>query len=120
MRVIDIVVSKIENVEKILQINCTATDFYNSEFFPTFLYYNPYDTLKEVCFYQADKSKTDLYDALHDEYLVRDAGEESCFGIQGKSSRLLVVLSSGSKLKMEDGKYFADNTIISYRPPNKR
>lgn len=67
------------NVDKILQINCTATDFYRNESYPTFLYYNPYDTLKEVCFYNDDKLKVDLYDALTDEYLIRDAGVENCF-----------------------------------------
>ena len=100
------------NVDKILQINCTATDFYSTEFFPTFLYYNPYDTLKEVCFYNDAKSKVDLYDALNNEYLAHDALEENCFEIQAKSSRLIVVLPSGSKLTMEDGKYITNNTIV--------
>jgi hypothetical protein len=108
------------NVDKILQINCTATDFYSSESFPTFLYYNPYDTLKEVCFYNDAKSKVDLYDALSNEYLAHDALEENCFEIQAKSSRLIVVLPSGSRLTIEDGKYITNNTIVSYGPPTIR
>ena len=102
------------NVDKILQLNCTATDFYQDKSFPTYLYYNPYDTLKTVCFYPADKIKVDLYDALNHEYLVRDAGEEGCFDIQAKSSRLLVVLPSGSKVKIKDGKYMTNNKILAY------
>jgi hypothetical protein len=108
------------NVDKILQINCTATDFYADKSFPTFLYYNPYDTAKTVCFYGDDNVKTDLYDALTDAYLFRDAGQESCFEIPAKSSRLLVVLPAGSRLKMQDGKYTSHNIIVSYRPNKLR
>lgn len=108
------------NVDKILQLNCNATDFYREESFPTYLYYNPYDTLKTVCFYPADKSKVDLYDMLNHEYLVRDVGEEGCFAIQAKSSRLLVVLPSGSEVKIKDGKYMANNKTVDYNQPNIR
>src|SRR6267154_2665723 len=60
------------NVEKILQLNCNATDFYSKDSFPTFLYYNPYDTIKSVCFTNPEKSKVDLFDALRHEYLSRE------------------------------------------------
>lgn len=102
------------NVDKILQLNCNATDFYQDESFPTYLYYNPYDTLKTVCFYASGKSKTDLYDALSHEYLAREAGEETCFDIPARSSRLLVVLPSGSEVKFKDENYMTNNKIVAY------
>jgi hypothetical protein len=105
------------NVDKILQLNCNATDFYQEESFPTYLYYNPYDTLKKVCFYPADQNPVDLYDALNQEYVVRNAGEESCFDIESKSSRLLVVLPAGSELNSKDGKYWVNNRIVAYSQP---
>ncbi len=109
------------NVDKILQINCTATDFYREESFPTYLYYNPYDTLKTVCFSPTDKSKVDLYDALTHKYLLRNASEENCcFDIPAKSSRLLVVLPSGSEVEIQDNKYMSDNKIVAYDQPNIR
>lgn len=102
------------NVDKILQLNCNATDFYQDESFPTYLYFNPYDTLKTVCFYPPDKIKVDLYDALTHEYLVRGAFEEGCFDIAAKSSRLLVVLPAGSEIELRDGKYTAEDKILAY------
>jgi hypothetical protein len=102
------------NVEKILQLNCNATDFYHDEAFPTYLYYNPYDTLKTVCFYSDNKEKVDLYDALTHEYLARGAGEEACFAIEAKSSRLVVVLPAGSVIEMKNGNYISDNEILAY------
>jgi hypothetical protein len=108
------------NVDKILQLNCNATDFYQDESFPTYLYYNPYDTLKSVCFSPEEKLKVDLYDALAHEYLARDIGEESCFDIEAKSSRLLVVLPAGSEISINDGKYMTNNKVVTYSQLNIR
>jgi len=108
------------NVDKIIQINCNATDFYQEESFPTYLYYNPYDTLKTVCYYPSDQPGADLYDALTHEYLVRDAGEEACFDIPARSSRLVMVLPPGSKIKTRDGKYMTNDKIVAYHQLNIR
>jgi len=105
------------NVEKILQLNCNATDFYKNESYPTYLYYNPYDTVKTVCFTATEKGKVDLYDALNHEYLMRDVGEEGCFDIPLKSSRLVIVLPSGSEVKLKDGRYSSNGLIVAYSDP---
>jgi hypothetical protein len=102
------------NVDKILQINCNATDFYQDESFPTYLYYNPYDTLQTVCFYPADTAKVDLYDALNHEYLMQNTVEEGCFQIQAKSSLLLVVLPAGSEVRIKNGRYMTENKIVAH------
>jgi len=108
------------NVDKILQINCNATDFYQDEALPTYLYYNPYDTLKRVCFYPPDKSKVDLYDVLTHEYLVREVQEDGCFEIPAKSSRLVVVVPSGNKIEVNDHTYTANKKIVAYKQLNIR
>ena len=102
------------NVEKILQLNCNATDFYSKDSFPTFLYYNPYDTIKSVCYTNPAKSKVDLFDALRHEYLSREISEEGCFEIPARSARLIVVLPSGSELKMKDGNYTVGTTVVAF------
>lgn len=102
------------NVDKILQLNCNATDFYRDESFPTYLYYNSYDTLKTVCYYPPDKMKVDLYDALTHDYLVRDAHDEACFDIPALSSRLLIVLPAGTEIELRQGKYMADGKVVAY------
>lgn len=102
------------NVDKILQLNCTATDFYRDEAFPTYLYYNPYDTLKTVCFYNGERTKSDLYDVLSHEYVGKNIKEESCFSISGKSARLIVVLPANSKIEKRDGTYVVGTKIVAY------
>ena len=103
-------------MEKILQINCTATDFYQEDAFPTYLYYNPYDTVKSVCFYNTDKIRSDLYDVLSHTYLGKDVGEEMCFDIPAKSARLIVVVPAGSKMEVKDSKYTIGPSVVAYIP----
>jgi hypothetical protein len=102
------------NVEKILQLNCNATDFYQKNSFPTFLYYNPFETVNSVCFHNTDKTNVDLYDALTHEYIGKDITDEGCFDIRGKAARLIVVLPAGSQLTKEDGDYMVGSKVVAY------
>jgi hypothetical protein len=106
------------NVDQILQLNCNATDFYNENSFPTYLYYNPFDSVQRVTFYGSERIKVDLYDAITHQYLVRDAGEESGFDIPAKSSRLVVVLPAGKRVEIVEGRYLMNDKVIAYSQPN--
>lgn len=106
------------NVEKIIQLNCNATDFYQENSFPTYLYYNPYDTIKDVLFQNTEKSEVDLYDVLWHEYVGKKITEDGYFKIQGKSARLIVVLPSGSEIKMRNGNYIVGTKIVAYNQKN--
>ena len=106
------------NVEKILQINCNATDFYQKESLPTYLYYNPYDTAKLVCFFNPEKSNVDLYDVLTHEYLHKNFSEEKCFEIPARSARLVVVIPAGSKIEFKEGKYMTGSKTVFYALPD--
>jgi hypothetical protein len=107
------------NVEKILQLNCSATDFYNEASFPTYLYYNPYDKEQSVCFYNSEKTGVDLYDALTHAYQGKDVHEEGCFTIPAKSSRLIVVLPGGSDLTIKKGNVMVGETVVAFDQNNK-
>ena len=108
------------NVDQILQLNCNATDFYGANAFPTYLYYNPYDSIKSVCFYKSDKNDVNLYDAITHEVLVRHAGEESCFDVPAKSSRVLVVVPADMDINKKGGKYLLNDKVVAYRQFDKR
>ncbi len=103
------------NVEKILQLNCTVTDFYQNESFPTYLYYNPYDAVQSVCYSLTDTASVDLYDILTHEFIAKNVEEESCFQIPATSARLLVVLPAGSKIEMKDGNSMVGTKVVAYR-----
>jgi hypothetical protein len=104
------------NVDRILQLNCNATDFYQKNSYPTFLYYNPFDSSKTVCFYNTRSSSVDLYDALQHEFVSQALSKEGCFRIPGTSARLIVVLPAGSIIVKKGNQYQVDDKIVAYEP----
>jgi len=102
------------NVEQILQLDCLATDFYRSKAYPTFLYYNPYEKEKIVEYFN-EEAKVDLYDALTHTTVAKNVSSKGKFTIQGNKAMLIVAIPSGSKIKKNGNKYFANDIAITYQ-----
>lgn len=102
------------NVDKILQLNCNATDFYQQRDFPTYLYYNPYDVSKEVKFYSEGDQAVDLYDALTHKKLATNVQGEAEFEILAKAARVIVVLPANSTIDQDDNTHSVDGKTIAY------
>jgi hypothetical protein len=101
------------NVKEILRLNCLATDFYNSDAYPTYLYYNPYDETKLVVYAYNGKA-IDLFDVLTGEIIAKNIESDAEFSIEKQSSRLLVAIPSGSKIEHRDGKTYTNGVIIAF------
>lgn len=102
------------NVEQILQLNCTATDFYKDKAYPTFLYYNPYDEAKTIEYFNEGET-IDLYDALTHTIIAKNISDKGIFEIKSKSSRLIVAIPSGSKIKKQDHKEYVGDIVVAYQ-----
>lgn len=107
------------NVDQILQINCRTTDFYSKKSFPTYLYYNPYDSIKSVVFHNDQSHAVDLFDVLSKKIIAKNVTEECRFDIGNKSSRLITVLPNGTIIKSENGVYHSKGIIAAYHINNK-
>lgn len=102
------------NVDKILQLNCLATDFYHTKAYPTYLYYNPYSTKKAVK-YNSNSEKVDLYDVISGKYATKNVGESGAeFTIGPDSACLIIEIPAGSKLTLSNGKLSCSGIVISY------
>lgn len=101
------------NVEKILQLDCNATDFYAKNEFPTYLYYNPYDEEKQVSF-TGQEGTFDLYDALTQTVVLDGAHDGDSFAIPAKGARLIVVLPQGSKIEKGNSQITSNGKVITY------
>jgi hypothetical protein len=102
------------NVDMILQLDCNATDFYQKNDFPTYLYYNPYDAEKQVNFYHDGAKSVDLFDAISYEKIAENISKETHFMIPPRSSRLLVVLPTGSKIQRNKNTFAVEGKAIAY------
>ncbi len=100
--------------EKILQLDCLATDFYRSPAYPTYLYYNPHDTAKRVSVDVGDEPR-DLYDACSDTFPRRDVLGETTITIPADSAVLLVLPPSGGRETRQGDKTLVDGVVIDYR-----
>lgn len=102
------------NVEEILQLDCNATDFYQENNFPTYLYYNPHDSEKSVSFSGSGSGAVDLFDGITYSKLNENVNGETIFSIPPKSSRLIVVLPAGSEIQRNENQYTVDGKTIAF------
>ena len=103
------------NVDKILQLNCNATDFYQTHSFPTYLYYNPYDSSKSISYTNEEKFKVDLYDVIEHEYIGKQIVNQSTFTIDATTAKVIVVLPSGSKIRKLGNQYRVGDKVVAYQ-----
>ncbi|NQT39102.1 MAG: hypothetical protein HQ581_16505 [Planctomycetes bacterium] len=102
------------NDEKILQLDCLATDFYRPAAYPTYLYYNPHDTAKQISV-DVGREPRDLYDACTDTFLRRNVLGKTTITIPADSAVLLVLPPSGGRETRQGDKTLVDGVVIDYR-----
>lgn len=106
---------KTTNVPEILQIDCRKTDMFRKyEAYPTFLYYNPYSTVKKVTI-NLGKKRVDVYDAVNRKLLKSNINGQFSFDIMSDATSLLVFVPAGSKYKVTVGKLLANGIPIDFQ-----
>jgi len=103
------------NVDRILQLNCNATDFYSQTSFPVYLYYNPYKTAKTIIYKNESKSRVDLYDAIAHQQLARNIRGNIKFEVPADAARLIIVLPGNSTVIKKNTKYYVGDRVIAYQ-----
>jgi autotransporter-associated beta strand protein len=104
------------NVSMILQLNLLATDFFHAAADPSYLLYNPYNTMKTV---QVNVGSTpvNVYDAISDKFLATDVSGLTSISIPALSSRSLVYTPVGGALVDNGTNVSVDGVIVNYRSP---
>ncbi len=106
---------KSTNVPEILQINCTITDFFASQkSYETYLYFNPYDTNKNVTI-DLEKRKFHLYDLNTRKIIGKNVSGKFSFPVPGQSSTMLVLVPSEMKFAVKEGKLYAGDIVVDYK-----
>jgi hypothetical protein len=101
------------NVEKILQLDLLATDFYHDAAYPTYLYYNPLDTSESI---QIDLGvgQFDLYDAVSNRFLSRNLTGQVAFSIDSDKAVQLVLVPAGGVATTDRRRLLVDGVVIDY------
>jgi hypothetical protein len=101
------------NVEKILQWDCLKTDFYHDTAYPTYLYFNPYDTPETVSI-DAGSNCVDLYDTVSQTFLKTCISGVTDFNIPADSAVVVVLAPAGGEITISDNKKLINDVVVDY------
>jgi hypothetical protein len=105
---------KTTNVEKILQLDLLASDFYHDDAHPTFLYYNPLNTRQAVSIDLPAGGAFDLYDAVANRFLARGARGRTFFNVPADEAVQLVLVPTGGSETRVGRQLVANDVVIDY------
>jgi hypothetical protein len=101
------------NIEKILRLDLLQTDYFHGPAYPTFLYYNPYPTPKEVEVDVGAEPK-DVYDAVSKNFLLRAASGHTHIMIAPDTAIVVALAPSGGKLTRDGTHVLIGGIIVDY------
>jgi len=101
------------NVDKILQLNLNATDFYADASFPTYCYYNPFDSPKAVLL-DVGNGQHDLYETLSEKFIAENKTGMVSIIIPGREAVIVVVTPTGGMVTYDKNKMLIANRIVDY------
>ena len=99
------------NVEKILQLDCLATDYFGAPAYPTYLYYNPHDDTKQIEL-NVGATAVDLYEATSNQFLQKGVQRIAKIELAADSARLIVLVPSGGEVSTNERGHTTVNDII--------
>jgi len=102
------------NVERVLKLNCNATDFYADNAYPVYLFYNPYNEGQKIK-YSTDNEEVDLFDIVSKTYLAKSVAGSAEIILPADQARVIVELPSGIEVQKANNKLFINKKIISYK-----
>ncbi len=106
------IVSK-TNVDKILKLDLNATDFYSDASYPSYVYYNSYDTPKAVLL-DVGIGQHDMYDAISEKMMSENKTGQVSIIIPAKEAVMVVVTPAGGEIKYDKNKMLVDGVVVDY------
>jgi hypothetical protein len=108
------------NVKGILQLNLLATDFFSDKAYPSFLYYNPYNTKKKVAIKVEKGTKVDLYNTVSGSFVARNVTSSKKIKLAPESAAVIVCVPSGGKITYQGAKMLVDGIVVDYMVKQKQ
>jgi hypothetical protein len=105
------------NVTNVLQLDLLKTDFSHSPAYPTYLYFNPFDSTVSVSI-NVGTGTANLYDAVTNVFVKNNVTNQTSFTIPANSARVLVVTPSGGIVSFSDEKMLINGIVVDYRSSN--
>lgn len=101
------------NVEGILQLDLLKTDFYHDEAYPTYLYYNPFETAQTVIL-NITTGNYSIYEVISNEFIAQNLTESVELQIPAKTAIMPVIVPADAVITQQRQKTLADNIVVDY------
>jgi len=102
------------DVEKILQVDLLKTDFFHDEAYPSYLYFNPYNTSKSVTLDVGPEVK-DIYDALTQTFLATNVSGETQLTNPANQAISIVLAPANGTISFDKNLMLIDGVVVDYR-----
>ena len=104
------------NVERVLQLDCLASDFFHGRAWPTYLYFNPWQETKEIEINVGDQPR-DLYDAVGHRFLAHNVKDTARFSLEGDYAAVVVVVPANAEAVRDGQKLLLGGTTVDFNAP---
>ena len=101
------------NVSMILKLDLLKTDYFHNDAFPSFLYYNPYQTEKSVTI-DVGIGLHDIYNTVTNTIIKSAVTGETSIIIPADAAVVAVIIPAGSTIIYDLDKAFVNGIIIDY------
>ena len=101
------------NVDKILKLDLTKTDFFGTQSYPTYLIFNPYTSTQTISF-DAGNTASDLYDALTETFFAKNVSGNTNITIPANQAMVVSITPNGGKISYDKNKMSVNNVIVDY------
>jgi hypothetical protein len=99
------------DVEMILRIDLLATDFFRDQAYPTFLYYNPHPTNRNVSV-DVGEGQRDLFDSIGGQFIQRRCTGTVAVEIPAKGVRVIVITPAGGEPSRDGARLRLNGVVI--------
>jgi hypothetical protein len=110
---------KTTEVPGILQLDLLAADFFRDKAYPSYLYYNPYDSERTITLSLPGRRKTDLYNAATGKFISRRSSSSAKIKLPAKEAAVIVCIPSGGTQSFEGQKLLVDGVVVDYHAAQK-
>ncbi len=107
------------NVEGILKLDTLATDFYRQEAYPTYLYYNPYPTIKTITV-KAVRGPVDLYDLVSGKFIAMNVLAETNVDLNSLSAMILVHVPVNGFVEQLGSKLLVNKVVVDFHATSQK
>ncbi|MGO4936240.1 hypothetical protein ACTQ54_01140 [Fundicoccus sp. Sow4_H7] len=101
------------NVEGVLSLELTKTQFYKEKIFKSFLLYNPYDENVTVVYEKVSNEQVDLFDSVTNEIVAENINDTVELVIPKDSALVITEIPTQSEIIEREGHLYIDDIYLS-------